>query len=87
MVELELKDKPQSDEQRWVRESADADGWFRFKNPHSGRVLSVQTFSSITIAGMKKNFKLYSTPMPQSCEMTNSSPASFISWILIEMRF
>ena len=56
MVELEIKDKPQSDEQRWVREMADVDGWFRFKNPLSGRVLSVQTFSSITIAGKEMNF-------------------------------
>ena len=56
MVELEIKDKPQSDEQRWVREMSDEDGWFRFKNPLSGRVLSVQTFSSITIAGKEINF-------------------------------
>ena len=59
MVELEIKDKPQSDEQRWVREMSDEDGWFRFKNPLSGRVLSVQTFSSITIAGKEMNFIHY----------------------------
>ena len=51
-VKLEkIKDRSQSDEQRWVRETAAADGWFRFKNPLSGKVLSVQTFSSIAIAG------------------------------------
>ena len=51
MVGLEPKDRPLSDEQLWVRGTADRNGWFRFKNPISGRVLSVQTFSSATIAG------------------------------------
>ena len=47
MVGLEPKDRPQI----WVRGMADGNGWFRFKNIISGRVLSVQTFSSATIAG------------------------------------
>ena len=51
MVGLEPKDRPLRDEQLWVRGIADRNGWFRFKNPISGRVLSVQTFSSATIAG------------------------------------
>ena len=51
MVGLEPKDRPPTDEQLWVRGLADGNGWFRFKNPISGRVLSVQTFSSATIAG------------------------------------
>ena len=51
MVGLEPKVRPLSDEQLWVRGIADRNGWFRFKNPISGRVLSVQTFSSATIAG------------------------------------
>ena len=51
MVGLEPKDQPLSDEQKWVRGIADADGWFRLKNPCSGRVLSVQTFSCVIIAG------------------------------------
>ena len=53
MVGLEPKDRPLTDEQLWVRGLADGNGWFRFKNPISGRVLSVQTFSSATIAGNK----------------------------------
>ena len=51
MVGLEPKDRHLSDEQLWTRGMADGNGWFRFKNPISGRVLSVQTFSSATIAG------------------------------------
>ena len=53
MVGLEPKDQPQSNEQKWVRGLADTNGWFRLKNPCSGRVLSVQTFSCAIIAGNK----------------------------------
>ena len=51
LVGLEPKDRPQSDEQIWQRSDADGNGQFRFKNPYSDKVLSVQTFSSPTIAG------------------------------------
>ena len=56
LVGLEPKDRPQSDEQIWQRGDADGNGWFRFKNPCSDKVLSVQTFSSPTIAGNDNTF-------------------------------
>ena len=55
LVGLEPKERPQTDEQIWQRGVASPNGWFRFKNPCSNRVLSVQTFASATIAGIENS--------------------------------
>ena len=60
MVGLEPKDQPLSDEQKWVRGIADVNGWFRLKNPCTGKVLSV-ALSSMIITG-KKCFMFYTLP-------------------------
>ena len=39
-VKLEYKIIPISDEQKWYRETADANGWFLLTNPYTERVLT-----------------------------------------------
>ena len=52
LVVLETKDMALRDEQTWIRKVADANNWFRLKNPCSGRVLTAQTSNHLTIGGM-----------------------------------
>ena len=40
-----------SEGQKWLRDAADEGGWFRLKNPLSGRVLTAQDQTIISIAG------------------------------------
>ena len=57
-VGLESKKRSvSSDGQKWLRDIADVNGWFRLKNPLSGRVLTAQSSTVIAIAG--KNFHVY----------------------------
>ena len=60
IVALESKDKLITDEQTWVRGVEDVNGWFRLKNPCTGKVLSV-ALSSMIITG-KKCFMFYTLP-------------------------
>ena len=54
-VVLESKKRSvSSDGQKWLRDIADVNGWFRLKNPLSGRVLTAQSSTVTAIAG--KNF-------------------------------
>ena len=54
MVDLQDKMRSLSESQRWTRGLADRSGWFKLKNPISGRVLTAQTSSTLTISGIKK---------------------------------
>ena len=56
MVDLEDKTRALSESQRWTRGIADRSGWFKFKNPYSGRVLTAQTSSILTISGIWRMF-------------------------------
>ena len=51
-VVLEDKARTLIDGQRWVRGVADKTGWFKLKNPFSGRVLTSQTPSILIISGI-----------------------------------
>ena len=42
-----------SEGQKWLRSVADEHGWFRLKNPLSGRVLTSQSSSIIALTGKK----------------------------------
>ena len=54
MVDLQDKMRSLSESQRWTRGIADRSGWFKLKNPLSGRVLTAQTSSTLTISGIQK---------------------------------
>ena len=56
-VDLQDKMRSLSEGQRWTRGIADRSGWFKLKNPLSGRVLTAQTSSTLTISGTQKHFK------------------------------
>ena len=43
--------------QKWLRDAADEGGWFRLKNPLSGRVLTAQDQTIISITGTSFSFK------------------------------
>ena len=52
LVVLESKKRSVCSEgQKWLRDAADEGGWFRLKNPLSGRVLTAQDQTIISIAG------------------------------------
>ena len=54
MVVLEPKKRSVSSEgQKWLRDLADESGWFRLRNPLSGRVLTAQTPTITALAGIK----------------------------------
>ena len=46
-----------SEGQKWLRDAADEGGWFRLKNPLSGRVLTAQDQTIISITGTSFSFK------------------------------
>ena len=55
-VDLQNKMRALGESQRWTRGIADRSGWFKLKNPLSGRVLTAQTSSTLTISGtIQKN--------------------------------
>ena len=54
-VDLQDKMRSLSESQRWTRGTADRSGWFKLKNPLSGRVLTAQTSSTLTISGTVKS--------------------------------
>ena len=56
-VDLQDKMRSLSEGQRWTRGIADRSGWFKLKNPLSGRVLTAQTSSTLTISGIQEHFK------------------------------
>ena len=56
-VDLQDKMRSLSESQRWTRGIADRSGWFKLKNPLSGRVLTAQTSSTLTISGIQEHFK------------------------------
>ena len=52
LVILESKKRSVCSEgQKWLRDAADEGGWFRLKNPLSGRVLTAQDQTIISITG------------------------------------
>ena len=52
LVVLESKKRSVCSEgQKWLRDYADEGGWFRLKNPLSGRALTAQGTTSTVIAG------------------------------------
>ena len=52
LVVLESKKRSVCSEgQKWLRDYADEGGWFRLKNPLSGRVLTAQDQTIISITG------------------------------------
>ena len=44
--------------QKWLRDFADEGGWFRLKNPLSGRALTAQDSTTTVIAGILYDFAL-----------------------------
>ena len=55
LVVLESKKRSVCSEgQKWLRDYADEGGWFRLKNPRSGRALTAQDSTSTVIAGIAK---------------------------------
>ena len=53
LVVLESKKRSVCSEgQKWLRDYADEGGWFRLKNPLSGRALTAQDSTSTVIAGI-----------------------------------
>ena len=58
LVVLESKKRSVCSEgQKWLRDAADEGGWFRLKNPLSGRVLTAQDQTIISITGTSFSFK------------------------------
>ena len=54
LVVLESKKRSLCSEgQKWLRDMNDENGWFRLKNPLSGKVLTAQTTSTIALTGKK----------------------------------
>ena len=52
LVILESKKRSLCSEgQKWLRDMNDENGWFRLKNPLSGKVLTAQTSSIIALTG------------------------------------
>ena len=48
-----------SEGQKWLRDAADEGGWFRLKNPLSGRVLTAQDQTIISITGQCPIYQHY----------------------------
>ena len=85
MVDLQDKMRSLSESQRWTRGIADRSGWFKLKNPLSGRVLTAQTSSTITISGIQKKYirmikETYSNFPSQIVMMTSSKDALGFAW-------
>ena len=52
LVVLESKKRSVSSEgQKWLREVPNKSGWFRLKNPYSGKVLTAQNATITSITG------------------------------------
>ena len=52
LVVLESKKRSVSSEgQKWLREVPNESGWFRLKNPYSGKVLTAQNATITSITG------------------------------------
>ena len=55
LVILESKKRSLCSEgQKWLRDMNDENGWFRLKNPLSGKVLTAQTSSIIALTGKER---------------------------------
>ena len=50
-VVLEEKSSELNDEQKWLRGTNDANDWFTFTNPKSGKVLTATFTDTLTIEG------------------------------------
>ena len=85
MVDLQDKMRSLSESQRWTRDIADRSGWFKLKNPLSGKVLTAPTSSILTISGIKeKNIRMikdhYSNFSSQIVMMTSLKDALGFAW-------
>ena len=50
-VVLEEKNSEKDDDQKWLRSRGDANDWFMLTNPKSGKVLTAEFSSKLTIEG------------------------------------
>ena len=80
LVILESKKRSLCSEgQKWLRDMNDEDGWFRLKNPLSGKVLTAQTSSIIALTGKLKKVVNYHI-WPQNMIALYNSKKSFY-WV------
>ena len=81
LVILESKKRSLCSEgQKWLRDMNDEDGWFRLKNPLSGKVLTAQTSSIIALTGKYKKTVVNYHLWPQNMIALYNSKKSFY-WI------